>query len=1172
MRYYRATWGGRREADGHGIMDDDTVSTAARRLESMFGGPVHMWCRRRVDAHEALAIAVAGTVHLNQEYDADLVCRELAARLGARVSPREADSPERLLSALKKGGRLFEQVSMRSRMVIPGGYFAVDNADPYARGAIGTAAAEKNRFPYRTGGLLMESFGADEVYFTTRADVERGRAEAPASAAEWAKAMDWYFPPIQDEGLPASSDAAVKEMARQRRVDDSGDVHLLYVPVVGGAPVGRVGTERLLAVFKETRTTMDLPMIRIRTSESGGTLSRVHESASDDVLSYTTPPRQEWLQAHLLGGKGSAVLTVLPNGTYKMQVRFSYLDGATEADAVGYMERCNELLMRVSAFIRPMSERSLMMSSSVFGQKPHLLETPCVLGGPRTGLYQMMTIDVPGAVDIVHLADAVRRHGFPSIKAVNVKNKELHGVWMRSACLGKAAIVKSLAMHEDSGAGWRELAKELGMTKDEMVSAAEGRLGRFTAVTHFRVRKASDVSLLLIVNGTDVSYGTRVRQALRAALRAAGDDRGGKRGDLWAGSVGSSPMADDGFDAPSSGGMDEFFEMLDDDEYNPADAAAGERGVARPSSGAPNVLDRLKRSDPEVFAFPGTKRFSPYSTRCQKSSGYTRQPIVLTDGEMAAAMKGSTGTGMEALDRRLIYRGKNYVCPEKWCPVSGVAVGASEHCPAPGESGWAIWNHRHPGLQSGATHPKGLCMPCCFGKPPAEGSSTMNVILDCGGEVNPDPTGRAGNKVGRKRHINREERALDKGALGRAPASLGANALRVGIGARNGTSLAAAVAYVLGMKGGEKELKSTLADALMPEHFVQGNVREFHDVESDGPAGRGRVAGWATPAYAAIMGRKTSSRVHEMVMAAHGRCVSAMRSGGAVSDASMLRFLNSGALPDIPAVYLVSVDGPEPVAEHVQSGALFAPGKGARGIAVLMKRNSVIEPLVPSRPRRGGALPLWDAGMALPETIAAGVRRALPSGVKRVVSMSMMAVGTTTASGGYLPYSRPVFIDPGHKHVIFADAGGPLPPATDEEAAAALRETGDEFYRDEWRRTAAAAWEDFALDGVLFGSGRTADPRDVIMDRIIPRLKKAEAIASAAGRARNQRDFAPVAGESARETIARVRAAVLESAAAEAAGAEDHVIDLAADILARRLPVSVDVSIDVHGDERLVYS
>ena len=71
----------------HGVLPDDTVATAAAKLEALLGGPVYMWCERPVDAYKALAIAVAGSYHqTGRAFVPAAAVRELKDRLGVSMT------------------------------------------------------------------------------------------------------------------------------------------------------------------------------------------------------------------------------------------------------------------------------------------------------------------------------------------------------------------------------------------------------------------------------------------------------------------------------------------------------------------------------------------------------------------------------------------------------------------------------------------------------------------------------------------------------------------------------------------------------------------------------------------------------------------------------------------------------------------------------------------------------------------------------------------------------------------------------------------------------------------------------------------------------------------------------------------------------------------------------
>ena len=795
MRVIHASKSGREALSSHGLVDDDTVATAAVKLERLLGSPAYMWCYRQVDAHEALAIAVAGGVHeTGGKYDPAVTVRELDRRMSIKVTAAAASSPAKLLANLRRRdeSELREPVAMRNRSVVPGGYFSAEDVDPYSDLRWDGDFARAHARPFNTGDLLLEAFDADTVYVTTERDLEAARPSGVAAKAWREGFVSRYLPGVEDRDLFKWSEAGERQLRDQRKTPASDPPVITYLPVVGGTPVGKVGIDALLNAFATAGANEARPVVRVQGGGIDRPVARVHRSFSDEELARVrTPDRREWLQAVFRRGKGAAQLTVYPTGSYKLQVRFGYLEQATTDDAVAYFAPANAFLATVSPLIRPLSPRHLRPSSSLYIQKPQLLETPSILGGPRNGVYQIATVKLPARCSLEDVEAAVRARGFPAIKAVNTHAGVLYLQWVRSSALRKAAVVKNLLHHSANNggltaAGVEALAAELGLTRRELVDIAESKFSRHTVMTLVRVRVASDTALTVHVYGNDPAHGVRVQQTLTNLLRECGKGRGRGATD-WSESVSASPDATDAGIASASD-LDEFYEFFDDAEVYDDDDDNEDEGPDGPDmpAGGPevpleqkgNILERLKRADPAVFAFPSQPGYVPYSMKCQKNRGSTKQPLVLTREEAERAARGSaSGKGKEALDNALEYRGLSYVCPEKWCPISGVARGLTESCPDPDEPEWTMWSSNYPALQAGVAHPQGLCMPCCFGTKPKQGDKKWKTIAKCkedAGEASREGDGPAavsGRKASQIKtgYVSKADKLLEEGGTGSPP-------------------------------------------------------------------------------------------------------------------------------------------------------------------------------------------------------------------------------------------------------------------------------------------------------------------------------------------------------------------------------------------------------------------
>jgi hypothetical protein len=1188
----------------HGVLPDDTVATAAAKLETLLGGPVYMWCERPVDAHEALAIAVAGSYHeTGRTFVASSVVRELKERLGISLTAARVSTPLKTLAALAKIGDIREPVAMRNRYIVPGGYYANDAANPYENDSSDRDFAAGHSRPFNTGDALVESFYADGFMVTTRADLEDARPKG-VPAAQWtAGVVDKYFPDVQDRDLFKFSPQAERQLRDQRRTEYAAEPVITYIPMTGGMPVGTPpGPDRLIAAFAALATSESRPVVRIQGGGIDRPVSRIHDSFDEENVRRMRPPsKKEWLQVVFRLGKGSANIIVFPSGSYKLQIRFGYLEKARMRDAVPYLELANAVLEQVSPLIRPLREAYLRPSSSLYIQKPQLLDTPSVLGGPNNGIYQVVAVDLPARCTIEDIAAVVGARGYPSLKGINHHAGSFFMQWTRTNALRKASVVKNLIYHAAAHGGlgaarMEELTSELGLSKKDIADIADSKFDRHSVMTLVRAHLSSDAKLTVSVNGNDPEYGRRIGEALSNVLRECGKGRSKGVRD-WSSSVSDSPEA---FAAPiaSGGDLDEFYEFFDEDDGGEADEY---RDDQKPSASSPDalaplkqkgdILERLKDADPRVFAFPGQPGYVPYSMKCQKNNKTTRQPLVLTDAELRKAESGSTA---DALKNKLDYRGNTYVCPEKWCPVSGVARRLGEPCPDPDEPEWTMWNNNFPAFQPGVAHPEGLCMPCCFGtkvKPGGKKWKDMQNCLKTGKDARGEADGEAedgeaedgeaygeadgeDNSVKRVKagHVNKADKLLDEGGFGKVPEDLypastpGPAPVRRGMGNKSRATLANTAAFVLGHKSAPALLRK-IGAALAPEHFIQCDVREFMDDASVAEdVTEAAVKKWMTPAYASIVGVKGKLKKHQVrrearVMLAHRKCCEMLARGEAPGNASLLRLINSGALGDAaPPVVLVELDeNGNAHAEHACERAMPESGR----VAVVFKRRSSFEPL--GFKHKKTFSPDWDAAHPWVQGVFASVRAQTPSHPARVASYSMMAIGCVTKSGKYLPFARPVFVDPAYKHVHVADA--PLPgPASDAEAKAAFALTKNRFYASTWKQVAEATRKDAEKDEALF-SAPEEDFRSRTVRELAEKLDAARGLALRIGD--DLADTMRRPKETSRQHVKRLRLAAKAIVAEEDADPDD--LDYAVERIVHPIPAGVVPSVKTHARERIVY-
>ena len=327
-----------------------------------------------------------------------------------------------------------------------------------------------------------------------------------------------------------------------------------------------------------------------------------------------------------------------------------------------------------------------------------------------------------------------------------------------------------------------------------------------------------------------------------------------------------------------------------------------------------------------------------------------------------------------------------------------------------------------------------------------------------------------------------------------------------------------------------------------------------------------RVRAWMTREYADALSLKRASLTRAQlsrearVMLAHEECVRRLNKGEKISDVSLFRFVNSGALRKRPVLLVHLDEAGNASAEHLPESAMPSSGK----VAAVLKRRDTYEPV--GAKVMGGFDPWWDAAAAWPQRVFSAVRSVVPAGRKRVVSYSMMAVGAVVASG-YLPFSRPVFVDPAFPHQHVAD--GRLPaPASAAATEGALRLTGDAFYRFAWRDVAVSTAADDERDATLFLPAAD-DERSRAMARLNARLEATKRVTAELMDNVDASAFERRPGETARAMVLRARRQAREAVDLDV---PDDVLDFAVETLLRPVPGGVPPSVRPGSGERIAHT
>lgn len=165
-------------------------------------------------------------------------------------------------------------------------------------------------------------------------------------------------------------------------------------------------------------------------------------------------------------------------------------------------------------------------------------------------------------------------------------------------------------------------------------------------------------------------------------------------------------------------------------------------------------MNMLKSADRELIDYKvpkGQKVLKRYSTVCQWND--RRQPVVVTKQELDKIKSFQKNIKFIKTGSTKEHYEKNYyICPQVWCPKSKVALTYkdfkekyNETCPDPDieEKPVILTNHywgkgekgqtreHFPGFLDAKTHPKQLCLPCCFKKEAKEGSKNKQKENTC---------------------------------------------------------------------------------------------------------------------------------------------------------------------------------------------------------------------------------------------------------------------------------------------------------------------------------------------------------------------------------------------------------------------------------------------------------
>ncbi|AUF82548.1 hypothetical protein TetV_466 [Tetraselmis virus 1] len=1072
------------------VIPDETVFSLASKLEKILRGRCYLWCEKQIDGYEAYAIL------RNSASSLDKVAVEARDRFGITLTNNQVKNDESLLKALKAIPNLKESVSMRNRYGMPGGYFANNNIDPYSNGS---SPKEYKEFvtgslssPINTGNLLVEAFCTDKIYVTTFLDLQRA---GDGSIKYENNVIKMYIPDNIDNNEYEWNSETLTRMEKQSKESLPKTTRSSYNFVVlsGGSVYGKMlpNADDMMRVFSVSETSENMPIIRIQGGGIDRPLSRVHDTAgAEDLMKLKDSSSREWIQAIFKINKGIAELTVFNGGSYKVKIRFSKLENAREKDITRYFQPINSFLEKLSVFIRPLEDKCLKASNSIFMKKSYMLNTPHVLGGPKSGIYQTITLPLPRKCSIRAIKKSIEEEGYPSLRVINIHKNDLHMIWMRSNVLSAQSVVKNVLYHipRITEETLKQLQKETGLSKSDILDISERNFDKNTVMTMVSIKLLSDAELSITVkNGNDIDYGERIAACIYYSVKNCDRKSSSKASQFLV----SSKVKANTEENINIGDLEEFYSFFED---NDDDDTVSDTEVGSTSSSIKidptktDILGRLQRADPEVFAFENRQGFVPYSMKCQKSGKMTRQPLVLSEAEMETMLEGSSKEGKQVADTALHYRGNYYVCPKKWCPLSGIAKGLNESCPED-EPEWTLWNQHNPGLQPGVFHPSGLCMPCCF-KP----------VMKPGGKTHADTMKCLGKQVEgnwKSDHVGKFDKLLDEGMYGYVPSTMfpkgtlktTENPVRKGLGNKEKATFLNAYAESVNMT--PEAVLNSIHKHVKLSNFVHCNIRDYIDVNcTDKKPLKTEIAEWLkkNPKYTKLMnikkvGESQTKREHTIKLA-YERFVKSLKTNPeSITSSNIYNLINSGI--GLTPVMLVSMDASGNC--YVEHGSKYL--LDSERCVVIMTKMGIYEP-VGFKDKKNRFNTLWNSDHEWITFVKTKLKKIIPDFKIRIVSYSLMCVGGITPTGRYIALSYPAFIDSEYQHAYISD--GVLENkkiVTTEEANDLYNYTQDDFYKYSWKDVSKSLIESDNKDSILFGcKDDVTDQRMIEMKRINVKL------------------------------------------------------------------------------------
>lgn len=186
-------------------------------------------------------------------------------------------------------------------------------------------------------------------------------------------------------------------------------------------------------------------------------------------------------------------------------------------------------------------------------------------------------------------------------------------------------------------------------------------------------------------------------------------------------------------------------------------------------------MKKREELQPQLFLKEKNGRFKAYSTACP--SQYAKQPIILTQNEKKYIDEKDTEFGVKSYDEHITYgtgdEKYHYICPRFWClsddngksrsisleeinsgkcggwdalipegsdkvPEGGRIVQFTDkrfHKKGVNTNNIFVYKPFYPSFMGKDKHPKGLCIPCCFGKPSGVPEGDWEMMKDKKGKI-----------------------------------------------------------------------------------------------------------------------------------------------------------------------------------------------------------------------------------------------------------------------------------------------------------------------------------------------------------------------------------------------------------------------------------------------------